>query len=191
MSVLIPVLKGPASKRRDGTPHGWSVTSNPGTCHENRGACVARQASRSVVVRSERAEVDERAQTPWQIRRPAGMSFAVKSDIRFNIGGNEATWVLQAGTFTGLDIADRQALSDWLDDNSSVDTIIDLADRSWNIARASTILGVFESNSDQASWLIVRYGDGWTLARLRDSFISDVLDSLPNILRLIDEQYRA
>ena len=40
------------------------------------------------------------------------MSFAVKSDVRFNAGEGEATWVLRAETFSGLDIADRQEVRD-------------------------------------------------------------------------------
>jgi hypothetical protein len=116
------------------------------------------------------------------------MSVAVKSDVRFNAGGGEATWVLRASRFTGLDIADQQALSDWLDDAAGIDTVRDLADRPWNIAGASVILGVFENDRDQASWLIVRYGSGWTLARCADGFVSDVFESLPDLFGLIDEQ---
>jgi hypothetical protein len=116
------------------------------------------------------------------------MSVAVKSDVRFNADGGEATWVLRAGRFTGLDIADQQALSDWLDDAAGIDTVRDLADRPWNIAGASVILGVFENDRDQASWLIVRYGSGWTLARCADGFVSDVFESLPDLFGLIDEQ---
>jgi hypothetical protein len=119
------------------------------------------------------------------------MSFAVRSDVRFNAGGGEAIWVVRARSFTGLDTFDRQALSDWLDNANGIDTVMDLAERPWNIPGASIILGVFECDKDQASWLIVRYGSGWTLARCADGFISDVLESLPDILGLLDEQRRA
>jgi hypothetical protein len=118
------------------------------------------------------------------------MSFAVKSDVHFNAGWGEATWVLQAGTFTGLDTADRQVLSGWLDAASGIDTVLDLATRPWNIAGASAILGVFETDQDQASWLIVRHGSRWTVAREADGFVSDELDSLQEILGLLDELRR-
>lgn len=97
---------------------------------------------------------------------------------------------MRVGTFTGLDATDRQILSAWLDRSAAtgIDTVLDLAIRPWNIAGASAIFGVFETNRDQASWLIVRYGSGWTLARCADGFISDVSASLPDILRLIDVQ---
>ena len=116
------------------------------------------------------------------------MGFAVKSDVRFNAGEGEATWVLRAETFSRLDIADRQALSDWLDSANGIDTIVDLAVRPWNIADAKAIFGVFEINQEQASWLIVRHGLGWMLARCADGFVSDVSDSLSDILALLDEQ---
>ena len=116
------------------------------------------------------------------------MTFAVRSDVRFNDGRPRIPGVLRAGTFTKLDIADRQALSDWLDSSSGIDAVIDLALRPWNIAGASAILGIFEANKNQASWLIVRYRLGWTAARCTDGFISDVLESLVDVLSLIDEQ---
>jgi hypothetical protein len=116
------------------------------------------------------------------------MTFAVISDVRFNAGLGEATWVLPAGTFNGLDVADRQVLSDWLDCARGIDAVTDLTVRPWNIAGPRAILGVFETDRDQASWLIVRDGSGWTLARCADGLVSEVLDSLADILGLIDEQ---
>jgi hypothetical protein len=112
----------------------------------------------------------------------------VRPDIRFNDGGNGASWVLRAGSFTGLDSADRQALSDWLDAADGVDTVMDLALRDWDIAGAQAILGVFEPGNNQASWLIVRHVSGWTLARRSDGLVSDVMDSLPELLALLDGQ---
>jgi hypothetical protein len=96
--------------------------------------------------------------------------------------------VLPARIFTGLDTPDRQALLDWLDGADGVDAVIDLTVRGWNIAGAHVILGVFKPGEDQASWLIVGDGSGWMLARCADGFISEVSDSLPGILGLIDEQ---
>jgi hypothetical protein len=100
----------------------------------------------------------------------------------------EAGWMLEAGSFTALDTADRQAVSDWLDYASGIDSVIDLAARPWNIPGASGILGVFEACRNQATWLIVRDTSGWVLAHCQDGFVSDVFDSMPEILRLIDDQ---
>ncbi|MEA2737218.1 MAG: hypothetical protein QOH05_525 [Acetobacteraceae bacterium] len=119
------------------------------------------------------------------------MTFAVTPDVRFNACQGEAIWVLPAGTFSGLDSADRQALLDWLDDASEIDTIMDFSVRPWNVAGTSAIFGVFETGRDQATWLIVRYGLGWMTVRCADGFVSDVSASLPEILDLIDEQRRA
>jgi hypothetical protein len=119
------------------------------------------------------------------------MTFAVTSEVRFNAGQAEATWVLPTGSFTGLDTVDRQALSDWLDATTGIDTVMDLTARPWNVAGAGVILGVFETDKQQASWLIVRYSDGWTLARCADGFVSDVSNNLPDLLRMIDGQRQA
>jgi hypothetical protein len=116
------------------------------------------------------------------------MSFAMKSDASFNAGGGEATWVLRASTLTGLDTADRRVMSDWLDGASGIDTVTDLGARPWNIEGATGIFGIFETGNGQASWLIVRNQSGWTLARCSDGLVSDVIDSLRDVLALVDEQ---
>ena len=141
-----------------------------------------------VVVPVWRAKADDGARSPcWG---SVGMSFAVKSDVRFNADGGEATWVLRAGRLTGLDTADRQALSDWLDSASGIDTVTDLAARPWNIEGATGIFGIFETGNGQASWLIVCNQSGWTLARCSDGLVSDVIESLRDVLALVDEQRR-
>ncbi|MDR3534252.1 MAG: hypothetical protein P4L90_27265 [Rhodopila sp.] len=121
------------------------------------------------------------------------MTLATVPDVRFNPVWGEASWVLQAGTFTGLSAADRQILSDWLDraDAGRIDTVMDLAVRPWNIAGAQVIVGVFEKGRQRASWLIVRHHAGWMLARCADGSVSDVSIALPDILALIDEALRA
>ena len=136
------------------------------------------------------SEADEGSRSPCQVLAHAGMTQAVEPEVRSNTRWNGDFWVMRVGTFTGLDATDRQILSAWLDRSAAtgIDTVLDLAIRPWNIAGASAIFGVFETNRDQASWLIVRYGSGWTLARCADGFISDVSASLPDILRLIDVQ---
>lgn len=118
------------------------------------------------------------------------MTFALPSNRRFNADGGEATWVRPAGTFTGLDIADRQALSDWLDDANGIDAVMDFSLRQWNVIGARGIFGVFETGNEQATWLIVRHGSGWMLAGCSDSSVSDVMTSLLDVLILIDDQRR-
>jgi hypothetical protein len=133
----------------------------------------------------------EAAWSPPEIFGSIDMSFAVRSDVRFDASRGEETWMLPAGTFIGLDTADRQALSDWLDGVSGIDTVIDLAVRPWNIAGATAIFGVFRTYQDQASWLIVRHDAGWILADCRNGIISDISPSLPDILWMIDDELRA
>ncbi|WP_428491320.1 hypothetical protein [Rhodopila sp.] len=95
---------------------------------------------------------------------------------------------LPAGTFTGLDIADRQTLADWLEDADGIDTVMDFSPRRWNVAGARGILGVFEAGREIATWLIVREGSGWILLRCRDGSISNLTSRLADVLRLIDRQ---
>ena len=120
------------------------------------------------------------------------MTQAVESDVRFTTRWGEETSVPRAGLFTGLGATDRRLLEAWLGRaaDAGIDTVLDLAIRPWNITGASAIFGVFETSRDQASWLIVRYGSVWTLARCADGFISDVSASLPDILSIIDAELR-
>jgi hypothetical protein len=137
-----------------------------------------------------KAQADDGARPPRQVWRPVGMTFALPSDVHFNADRGEATWVLPAGTFTGLDTADRLVLSDWLDDANGIDTVMDFSVRPWNVAGARGIFGVFEVGKEQATWLIVRDRSGWILVRCSDGFVSDLTVSLLDILGLIDEQRR-
>jgi hypothetical protein len=113
---------------------------------------------------------------------------AVGKGIRFTNGGGEESWVPGSPTFTGLDDANRQVLSDWLDRAGvlGIDAALDLSVRPWGVSGAGAIVGVFAGGDDRASWLIVGHGSGWTLARCADGFVSDVMTSLPAVLALID-----
>ncbi len=115
------------------------------------------------------------------------MPMVVRSDVHYNVRKYRAICVLPERTSTGLDRAERQALSEWLDTAAGIDTAMDLGVRPWNIPGATAIIGVFETGSDQASWLVVRCDQGWMLARRTDGYISDVFASLQDILDLIDE----
>ena len=96
---------------------------------------------------------------------------------------------MQAGkTFKGLGRAERKVLTDWLAGAGArgIDTIVDLSSRPWNIGGESLIVGVFETDKATASWLVVRKGTDWTIARCSDGFVSDVATSLPDALASID-----
>ena len=91
-------------------------------------------------------------------------------------------------TFKGLDAADRKVLADWLvrANERGIDRAIDLSVRPWNVAGHPVVVGVFETDKPLASWLAVRLGIDWTLARCADGFVSDASASLLEILDLID-----
>ena len=117
------------------------------------------------------------------------MSFAFADGIRFTSGRGEEPWVPGARTFVGLDDADRQILAAWLvraGRRRGIDAAIDLSVRPWGVTDAGAVVGVFEAGKNRASWLVVRHGSGWMLARCADGFVSDVMPSLPAILALID-----
>jgi hypothetical protein len=125
-----------------------------------------------------------------------GRTLAETTDIRFNPDRGEAFWMLQAGTFTALDPASRDSLSDWLTIAATdagaggIDTVLDLSPRPWKVAGARTIIGVFEKGKGSATWLIVRHRSLWTLARCDDGSVSDACTTLAEILGLIDDALR-
>ncbi len=124
---------------------------------------------------------------------PDAMTLAVGSDVECN-GVSAVRPSLSRGMgSTKLDEADVRLLGGWLDHagTSGIDAVLDLAVRPWNIVGADAILGVFESDKNQASWLIVRGVSGWTVARCSDGFVSDVSICLADILSLIDADVRA
>jgi hypothetical protein len=116
------------------------------------------------------------------------MSFAINDDVRFTVDRGEETWVPGTGTFAGLDDADQHILLDWLDRAGArgIDAALDLSVRPWGVTGAGAIVGVFEAGKNQASWLLVRHGSGWVLARREDGYVSDEMLTLPIILALID-----
>jgi hypothetical protein len=114
------------------------------------------------------------------------MTPAVNPTIFFNPDRGEASWMLQTGTFTALDPASRDSLSNWLARVGCIDTVLDLSPRPWKVAGARTIIGVFEEGKDQASWLIIGQCSVWTLARCDDGSIAGPCATLAEILRLID-----
>ena len=117
-----------------------------------------------------------------------GATITLHSGVHFRPARGNPSCVLQPGEFTGIDTTDRQILSDWLDQAGpgGIDTIIDLTLRPWQITGAQAIIGVFEKDKVEASWLMVRNRSGWVLARCNDRSISDVSAALPDILALID-----
>jgi hypothetical protein len=116
---------------------------------------------------------------------------------RFTVNRREAFRVSQARpfmglAFMGLDKADGQILSDWLEQAEArgIDAAIDLSVRPWHIASAPIIVGIFEKNRSKASWLLVRCPAGWMLAGCSNGSISDVSSRLTDILALIGDEPR-
>ena len=117
-----------------------------------------------------------------------GSGFAVSTDARFIVVADEADQVL--GPFSGVSNIDSLILSGWLSGAIArgIDAVIDLSARPWNVTSAEAILGVFEVARPRASWLLVRDGRGWVLARRADRFVSDSTTFLPALLVMIDHQ---
>jgi hypothetical protein len=88
----------------------------------------------------------------------------------------------------GLDEAECRTLSEWLEVacTRGIDTVMDLSVREWNVAGAAAIVGVFETDKNRASWLVVRDGSRWSLARCCDGCVSGESKSLAHVLALID-----
>jgi hypothetical protein len=111
---------------------------------------------------------------------------------RFTVNRREASRVSQERSFMGLEWADGQILSDWLEQAEArdIDAAIDLSLRPWHIAGVPVIVGIFERNRSEASWLIVRSPAGWMLAGCSDGSISDVSTALTDVLALIGDEFR-
>jgi hypothetical protein len=110
----------------------------------------------------------------------------------FTANRREASRVSQAHLFTRLEASDRNVLAHWLEDarRHGVDAVIDLTVRPWNIACTPIIVGIFEKNRAEASWLIVHCPDGWMLANCTDGSILGVCAALLDILALIEDAPR-
>lgn len=86
----------------------------------------------------------------------------------------------------GLCIEDKVVLTNWLSKTLRVNAIVDFSDRPWNIGPAGPILGVFREGNERASWLIVRSGTQWGLARCDDGWVAPAAMSLSDALESIE-----
>jgi hypothetical protein len=129
---------------------------------------------------------------------PNRMDLGDNTAVRVTTGRNKETRVPEADifpadtapeadTFNDLDVTERKVLSEWVVRVSAkgIDAVKDLSVRPWNVAGAKVIVGVYETNKAAASWLVVRDGENWALARCADGFVSDGSASLPDILTQI------
>jgi hypothetical protein len=148
-----------------------------------------------------KTEADEGSQGPCRYepyRHGFGMGLAGNVDdfdvavARFTVNRREASRVSQAHLCTRLDAADGRILSDWLEqaETRGIDAAIDLSLRPWNIAGVRIVVGIFERDRSQASWLIVGCPGGWLLAGCDNGFVSDVSVALSDILALIGDDVR-
>jgi hypothetical protein len=112
---------------------------------------------------------------------------------RFTVNRREASRVSQACSFTELESADGQILSDWLEQARArgIDTAIDMSVRPWNVVGVRIVVGIFERDRLEATWLIVHCPAGWMLAGCSDGSISEVLAALSDVLALIGDQLPA
>jgi hypothetical protein len=110
----------------------------------------------------------------------------------FTANRREASRVSQAQLHTRLGKADGAILTDWLEraEGRGIDDAIDLSVRPWNIDGACVIVGIFERNQPEASWLIVQCSAGWMLADCADGSVSEVSVALSDILALIGDDPR-
>lgn len=95
--------------------------------------------------------------------------------------------MLRAGSFAGLDPANREVLSDWHKNiaDRRIDMIVDMSLRPWNTVGARVIIGVFERGRDAASWLVVEYHGSWMLVHCADGTASAEFATLAEVLALI------
>jgi hypothetical protein len=110
----------------------------------------------------------------------------------FTVNRREDSQVLQADIFARLEASDGTILAHWLENalRHGIDAAIDLSVRPWNIAGNPIIVGIFEKNRAEASWLIVHCSDGWMLANCSDGSVSPVSAALSDILALIGDAQR-
>lgn len=93
----------------------------------------------------------------------------------------------RAGTepFAGLSPAERRELSRWLRHCSAIGGVEDLSRRPWNVTGTGTVLGVFKTGRDRASWLLIHDGHDWTVGSCDTGLVSNPPIPLHDVLALI------
>jgi len=66
-----------------------------------------------------------------------------------------------------------------------VDAIQDLASRPWPIEIGGTVIGVFQSGDEAASWLVIGQNGSWAVADCTDNQVSSSFYSLAEALASI------
>ena len=73
----------------------------------------------------------------------------------------------------GLTVEDRLLLLAWTNAarGSGIDVTEDLGLRPWPVAVTATVIGVFRTGEEFASWLVVGQGGFWTVVSVADSAV--------------------
>lgn len=146
------------------------------------------EAKYPMTAQSLRARSDRGQQCSRQRQISFDIFCVTGSENGFKPGRGGTTRMPRTEKITGISAADGQILSDWLGraGTGSIHTIIDFTQRQWKVDGPHAIIGVFERESDKASWLIMRYRADWILMECENGLVSDVSAALPDILAMID-----
>jgi hypothetical protein len=90
-------------------------------------------------------------------------------------------------TFSRLSPVDRQYLDEWLHDarTNGIDSVEDLTSRPWPSAVAGTVIGVFQTGAESASWLVICHNGAWVVACCAEGTVSPTRHSLADALAVI------
>ena len=89
--------------------------------------------------------------------------------------------------FSRLSRVDRQCLDEWLHDarTTGIDSVEDPTSRPWPHPVTGTVIGVFQTGSQSASWLVIGHNGAWVVARCAEGTVSRTCGSLANALAVI------
>lgn len=90
-------------------------------------------------------------------------------------------------SFTILSSAERRQLREWQSKAkaSGIDAIEDLTLRPWPCPVAETVIGVFQTGSAAARWLVIGDKGAWAVACCDEGKVSRTFDSLAEALTVI------
>ncbi len=86
--------------------------------------------------------------------------------------------------FNALTPDERVYLQNWskLASTAGIETIEDLMTRPWPRPVAETIIGVFRTGEELASWMVIARDGAWVVACCSDGTISSAFDALAGAL---------
>lgn len=125
-----------------------------------------------------------------------GSPLASKSDVTavsFDLVADVETSILQATrsnaaqSFSALSPDERRHLHEWQTAAGviGIDAVEDLASRPWPCPIADTVIGVFQTGTDAAPWLVIGHNGTWAVACCTEGTVSRTLHSLAEALAVI------